>query len=142
MLKTSATFITFEVQSRWKNMKYVLVPFNNLWKLYIGIIFAITLILFYPLFLIFLSSDTLKPFTFKLNVFWSRLMRILCFYGVEVEGESIPSDSPFILCANHTSYLDIFLMLECSSNLITKLMKINRKQHRKGRLTAPKTINL
>lgn len=91
-------------------MKYVLVPFNNLWKLYIGIMFAITLVLFYPIFLIFLSNETLKPYTFKLNVFWSRLMRMLCFYGVEVEGGSIPKDSPFILCANHTSYLDIFLM--------------------------------
>ena len=78
--------------------------------------FIITLILFYPLFLIFLSSDTLKPFTFKLNVFWSRFMRMLCFYGVEVEGKSIPSDSPFILCANHTSYLDIFLMYSAFPN--------------------------
>lgn len=97
-------------------MKYILVPFNNLWKLYIGIVFAITLILFYPLFLIFLSSETLKPFTFKLNVFWSRLMRMLCFYGVEVQGDSIPNDAPFILCANHTSYLDIFLMYSAFPN--------------------------
>lgn len=72
--------------------------------------FAITLILFYPLFLIFLSNETLKPFTFKLNIFWSRLMRMLCFYGVEVEGKSLLHKTPFILCANHTSYLDIFLM--------------------------------
>jgi len=78
--------------------------------------FAITLILFYPLFLIFLSSETLKPLTFKLNVFWSRLMRMLCFYGVEVEGDSVPKESPFILCANHTSYLDIFLMYSAFPN--------------------------
>lgn len=97
-------------------MKYILVPFNNLWKLYIGIMFAITLILFYPLFLFFLSNERLKPFTFKLNVFWSRLMRMLCFYAVEVSGESKVINAPFILCANHTSYLDIFLMYSAFPN--------------------------
>lgn len=72
--------------------------------------FASTLLIFYPLFLIFLSNESLKPFTFKLNVVWSRIMRMICFYGVELEGEEFIERSPCILCANHTSYLDIFLM--------------------------------
>ncbi|MEX2484955.1 MAG: lysophospholipid acyltransferase family protein [Brumimicrobium sp.] len=91
-------------------MKYILVPFNNLWKLYIGLMFVTTLLLFYPIFLIFLSNEKLKPFTFKINVFWSRLMRMLCFYGVEIDGDLDEASPPFVLCANHTSYLDIFLM--------------------------------
>lgn len=90
-------------------MKYLKALVFNLWKLYIGIMFASTLLLFYPLFLVFLSREKLKPLTFRLNVFWSRIMRILCFYAVHVEGE-LPKNQPYIICANHTSYLDIFLM--------------------------------
>lgn len=78
--------------------------------------FASTLILFYPLFLLFFSSESLKPFTFNLNVFWSRIMRMFCFYGVELEGTVFNEKRTFILCANHTSYLDIFLMYSAFPN--------------------------
>lgn len=92
-------------------MHYIKAVLFNLWKLYIGVMFAATLLLFYPIFLIFLSSEKLKPWTFKLNVLWSRIMRILCFYAIHIEGESPKNlDHPYIICANHTSYLDIFFM--------------------------------
>lgn len=78
--------------------------------------FAATLILFYPVFLILLSSESLTPYTFKLNIFWSRLMRMLCFYGVELDGENFKEDVPCVFCANHTSYLDIFLMYSAFPN--------------------------
>lgn len=37
-------------------------------------------------------------------------MRVLCFYALEIKDHSGKIESPFILCANHTSYLDIFFM--------------------------------
>lgn len=37
-------------------------------------------------------------------------MRILCFYALDIEDNSKNAQAPFILCANHTSYLDIFFM--------------------------------
>ena len=91
-------------------MKYILAIIYNTWKLYIGIIFVITLLLLYPIFLIFLQKKKYYKYTFQLNVFWSRLVRILCFYAVHIEGELSSKNEPMIICANHTSYLDIFLM--------------------------------
>ena len=91
-------------------MRYFLALIFNTWKLYIGIMFVSTLLLLYPIFIIFLSSERLKPNTFKLNVLWSRVMRMLCFYAIEKEGDAKDVKAPFIVCANHTSYLDIFLM--------------------------------
>jgi len=37
-------------------------------------------------------------------------MRIFCFYAVEKSGEEELEKGPFVLAANHSSYLDIFLL--------------------------------
>lgn len=91
-------------------MKYILAIPYNCWKLYIGVVFGTTLILFYPIFLILLSNDRSKKLTFPLNVFWSRIVRILCFYALEIDDGTHEKKSPYTICANHTSYLDIFLL--------------------------------
>lgn len=95
-------------------MRYILAIFYNLWKLYIGFVFVTTLLFFYPILLVFLYVERLKPYAFKIHVFWSRILRIFCFYAIHVEGEdqriNRKDKEPFIICANHTSYLDIFLM--------------------------------
>jgi 1-acyl-sn-glycerol-3-phosphate acyltransferase len=45
------------------------------------------------------------------NIFWSRVFRILSLYAVKIEEENTTEiEHPCIICANHTSYLDIFLM--------------------------------
>lgn len=97
-------------------MKYPLAILFNLWKLYIGVVFAITLILFYPFFIFILWNENLKKIAFPINIFWSRVMRILCFYAIELEGTNDKKDKPFIICANHTSYLDIFFMYSIIPN--------------------------
>lgn len=91
-------------------MKYISGSIYYLWKLYIGLVFALTLIFFYPLLLFFIFNPRLKFYTFKINVCWSRCMRILCFYAVEKSGEEVGEENPFVLVANHSSYLDIFLL--------------------------------
>jgi len=82
----------------------------NIWKIYIGCIFTLTLLLFYPLLYILLSKENWKPSAFRVYVFWSRLLRIFCFYGVEKINEYTSTKEPKIIIANHTSYLDIFLL--------------------------------
>lgn len=91
-------------------MHFIIGIISYLWKFYIGVMFATTLLLFYPVLVIFIYTPKLKYLSFSVNVFWSRLMRILCFYALDVEDNSNSIHAPFILCANHTSYLDIFFM--------------------------------
>lgn len=97
-------------------MKFILAILYNCWKLYIGIAFVVTLLLFYPIFILLLSYEQLRKYTFPMNVFWSRVMRVLCFYAIEVDGEVKRKKEPFIICANHTSYLDIFLLYSVMPN--------------------------
>lgn len=91
-------------------MKYILGLIYYSWKLYIGVVFSITLLLFYPALLFVLSFEKLQKYSFNINVVWSRCMRIFCFYAVEQNRKVPYSEEPYIIIANHTSYLDIFIL--------------------------------
>ena len=68
------------------------------------------LILLYPFSSIRSFKNSWKKYSFQLFVCWSWLMRIFCFYLVRcVEKAALP-EGPYIIVANHTSYLDIFFM--------------------------------
>lgn len=83
--------------------------FGNLWKLYVGVLFCLTAILLYPFFIFVLSTPSGKKSSFRLFVFWSRLFQVLCLYPTKNRGVH-QLEGPKIIVANHTSYLDIFLM--------------------------------
>ena len=91
-------------------MKYVKAIFSNLWKVYVGAVFFTTGLLYYPfLFTLLLNKKWHKSTHFFL-VSWSFTIRICCFYFVrKVKSSPIP-EGPYIVIANHSSYLDIYLM--------------------------------
>ncbi len=91
-------------------MKWIKAIFTNLWKLYIGIIFCVTAILLYPFFLVVLALPDGRKRSFSLFVLWSRLVQILGMYRIKKNKGINTQGKPFVLAANHTSYLDIFLM--------------------------------
>jgi 1-acyl-sn-glycerol-3-phosphate acyltransferase len=91
-------------------MKWIKALFTNLWKLYVGVVFSITAILLYPFFLVVLALPDGRKRSFKLFVFWSRLMSFFCLYPTRQNKKIDNEGKPFVLIANHTSYLDIFLM--------------------------------
>ena len=81
-----------------------------LWKCYVAIIFVIFAIVLYPFFWILLSNKNWKKISFRLFVFWSWMMRIFCFYRVKKVIDFPLPEGPYIIVANHSSYLDIFFM--------------------------------
>lgn len=91
-------------------MKRIKGILSLLWKCYVGIIFTVFALALYPLFVIILSNNKWKKISFRLFVFWSWLMRIFCFYRVKKVLDSPLPKGPYILVANHASYLDIFFM--------------------------------
>ena len=91
-------------------MKLLTGVFGLIWKFYIAIIFVFFAILLYPFFFAVLFRPHWKKFSFYLFIFWSWMMRIFCFYRVKtIENHELP-DGPYVIIANHTSYLDIFFM--------------------------------
>ncbi len=91
-------------------MKFIRAIFSNLWKLYVGVIFSFFALLTYPLIKILLQSEKGKKLSFKVFVFWSWMVRILCLYFIRTKNKIKLPEGQYIIIANHTSYLDIFLL--------------------------------
>ena len=81
-----------------------------MWKIYAVVILVVSLLLFYPFYLLLLNREQSLGKGFKLIRFHSWL--ILCLIGVRirVKYDAPLPDRPFIICPNHTSYLDILLL--------------------------------
>lgn len=93
----------------WR-VKLVVGILGLIWKLYIGVVFVITAIIYYPLIVPFLYKESNKRIAFKLFISWSQVFQLLCFYFKHVEWKERIPDGPYIIIANHASYLDIFVM--------------------------------
>ena len=91
-------------------MKVLLGFFGLLWKVYIAIVFIITAVLLYPVIATLLSDVRNKKKAFKVFVLWSWIFRVLCLYRVKKIKDSKLPEGPFLIVANHISYLDIFLL--------------------------------
>ena len=91
-------------------MRWILYPFIQLWKIYYAFLFAIAFLFFYPAFYFLLKSEKGYPTVFVLK-------RYVALFSVYVSGIIISTkkegilkvDQPYVLCCNHTSYLDIVL---------------------------------
>lgn len=91
-------------------MKVISGVLGLLFKLYVGLLFLTTLLLFYPFFLIVLSRQSWKRYSFPLNVAWSYAVRFLTFTRVvKMDFRHLPK-GPYLIVSNHASYYDIFLM--------------------------------
>jgi 1-acyl-sn-glycerol-3-phosphate acyltransferase len=91
-------------------MRILVGSLGFIWKCWVGIVFCIFALILYPFFYILLLNAKWKKKSFKLFVFWSWLMRIFCLYHVRYKKKSPLPKSPYIIVANHSSYLDIFFM--------------------------------
>jgi len=94
---------TFEI------MKFLKSVFSVFWKIWFLLYFVVTLIILFPLFFILLSSEKLFPFCFKLMRLWGWILVFGGGFYVHVKQRNKLPRKPYIICANHVSYLDIIL---------------------------------
>lgn len=75
---------------------------------------SITLLLFYPIYYFLLLNEKYFETGFQLIRFQSKLILFMVGVFPQVEG-SIPNDqnTSYIICPNHSSYLDILLLYHC-----------------------------
>lgn len=92
-------------------MYWLGAPFRLLYKVYFGLVYISTGILLYPYFLIALRGPNKYKKAVQVKKIWSRIICLLCIIRVRVENKhNFPEEGPYIVCANHASYLDIILM--------------------------------
>lgn len=91
-------------------MRVLLGVVGLIWKIYVALMFILTALLLFPFITFQLRKESSKRRAFDYFVFWSQLFRRLCFYSLEVTGKIPDDEQPYIIIANHASYLDIFLI--------------------------------
>jgi len=87
---------------------FILFPFRVTYKIYMLAIFVLLLVLLYPFFRFFLSKKERFPSAFKFIKIYAKLFLIFTGIFLKIKGEeNIIKDKPFLICSNHSSYLDI-----------------------------------
>lgn len=82
-------------------------PFRFLYKLYSLLFFAIIMVLYFPIFSFLLAKESRFPTAFRFIKGFSRLWLWGCGVFIRVKGrENIIKDKPFLICSNHSSFID------------------------------------
>lgn len=82
--------------------------FRVLYKIYFAFYFGLTLVLFYPLFRLLLSKREWFPNAFIWMKRYAKLWLFFTGIKLKVKGtENVLFNQPFIICANHSSFVDI-----------------------------------
>ncbi|MBB4118353.1 1-acyl-sn-glycerol-3-phosphate acyltransferase [Mesonia hippocampi] len=82
------------------------------WRIWFYLLVLVSLLIMFPLLLIFTASEKLYPYFFKLARVWAKtiLYGMGFFPIIKYQQQLIPNKS-YMLIANHTSMTDIMLML-------------------------------
>lgn len=82
-----------------------------IWKTFFVIYFVVTMVLLYPFFYLFLSREKWYRYSFRLMRFWAKM---LCagagVYPIISDNSQGRPEGPYIICSNHSSYMDIIVM--------------------------------
>ena len=84
---------------------------SNLYKLYAYTVFILTLFVFYPITALQVISPKTRKWSTAVFLIWSYLLSVLFLIFVKKQGVK-QEKNPKIIIANHTSYLDIFMMYQ------------------------------
>ncbi len=87
---------------------YLMTPFRVLYKIYYFLLFSISLTLLFPLFYYHLKFHVDFSKAFVWMRFWAKLLQVFSFVKMNVYGlENIPKNGSYIICPNHSSFMDI-----------------------------------
>lgn len=85
----------------------LIIFFRKVWRILFNLNFAITFLILYPLFYIFILSEKTWGIVFWLKRFWAKLILLDVGITYRIKRETkLDKKSTYIFCANHTSYLD------------------------------------
>ncbi len=94
-------------------MYWIGAPLRFLYKVYFGMIYFVSGIILYPYFMIAIRHKDKYKKAAKAKKVWSNVICYCCFIKVKlINEEHFPKEGPYIVCANHASYLDIILMFK------------------------------
>lgn len=98
-------------------MRYLKIVFWTLWRIWYYIMVAVPILIMFPFLVVSILKETWYPYFFVMARIWAKFILFSTgfYYKVESEYEFVEGKS-YILVANHTSMLDIMLMLAIVRN--------------------------
>ena len=98
-------------------MKLLKYPFWILYRIWFYIIVALPILVLFPLLVISILKEAWYPYFFKLARIWAKFILIGMGFNYRIESEQTPEKSKsYMFIANHTSMVDIMLMLVSVKN--------------------------
>ncbi|UMB59431.1 1-acyl-sn-glycerol-3-phosphate acyltransferase [Lutibacter sp. A80] len=97
-----------------KIFKYIFYIFWRCW-FYGWVLFSIIAI--FPVLLVVTSSEKFYPTFFRIAQAWGRTLLFVMGFKIELQKEEIQDDTKsYMLCPNHTSMIDVMVMLALAKN--------------------------
>ncbi len=85
-----------------------MILLRRLYTIYAGLMFLLTFMLLFPVFVICIWIPHWETYGRKVNQFWAKAYFTLIFLPIKIEGkEHIKKGQPYVYAANHFSYIDI-----------------------------------
>ena len=98
-------------------MKVLKYPLFLFWRCWFYSWVLLTIIAVFPLLLIVTSSEKLYPTFFKIARIWANTILFVMGFKVELkEDELLDNTKSYMFCPNHTSMIDIMVMLSVAKN--------------------------
>ena len=98
-------------------MKIFKYPFWLLYRVWFYILVMLPIIILFPILLISISKESWYPYFFKLARFWAKFILMGMGFNVKIVAHQVPEkDKSYMFIANHTSMVDIMLMLVSVKN--------------------------
>ena len=89
-------------------MQILTFPFRVLYRLYMTLVFFLSVAISYPVFRYLLGDPQRFPTAFRGMRLFGKILLLLGGIRLSVVGrEKIPEKGPYIICPNHASFIDI-----------------------------------
>ena len=91
-------------------LKWLFLPLRWLYKLYFALVFFGSLVVLYIQFRILLFRPRRYQRAFRLKRAWAFFLQYALFIPLRLDRRAALPQAPYIICCNHSSYLDIIQM--------------------------------
>jgi 1-acyl-sn-glycerol-3-phosphate acyltransferase len=104
-------------------MKLVYALLSSLWKFYFFIVILLSILVLYPFLWLFLTNEKYFRKGFHLTRYQAKAILFLVGVRCRLEQPAKLPAPPYIICPNHTSYLDILVLYATCSEFFVFLGK-------------------
>jgi len=106
-------------------MKFFRYFFILIWRIWFYAWLLLSIIPVFPVLLIVTSSEKFYPAFFKIARAWAKTLLFVMGFKIELEEEEfLKREKSFMFCPNHTSMIDVFVLLAITKNPFVFVGKI------------------